>query len=190
MRWLSFLLGCQWTVLFAAGTVVWVLPAFCKVSLQVWQPVENPLCQVFFLTSALYVNYTSAWQSYYCLFTVDMCLIVWLCSSSAVRFLYQIEAAIWISDESIPLYRVFLGSVSNYCINHVGCPVVVIKGTWDSLSPAFFGVLPFKVFEVSIVPFVILYVVLLHNAHLLVLLRNEGCYVVSFIVKEEVLLVV
>jgi len=23
----------------------------------------------------------------------------------------------------------FLGSVSNYCINHVGCPVVVIKGT-------------------------------------------------------------
>nr|ACG33352.1 ER6 protein [Zea mays] len=28
-----------------------------------------------------------------------------------------------------PLKRVFLGSVSNYCINHVGCPVVVIKGT-------------------------------------------------------------
>ena len=39
-------------------------------------------------------------------------------------------------------------------------------------------------------PFVILYDVLLHNVHLLVLLRNEGCYVVSFIVKEEVLLVV
>ncbi|RLN09790.1 hypothetical protein C2845_PM11G25010 [Panicum miliaceum] len=28
-----------------------------------------------------------------------------------------------------PLKRMFLGSVSNYCINHVGCPVVVIKGT-------------------------------------------------------------
>ena len=39
-------------------------------------------------------------------------------------------------------------------------------------------------------PFVILYDVLLHNVHLLVLLWNEGCYVVSFIVKEEVLLVV
>lgn len=28
-----------------------------------------------------------------------------------------------------PVKRMFLGSVSNYCINSVGCPVVVIKGT-------------------------------------------------------------
>ncbi|XBI09667.1 hypothetical protein VPH35_137173 [Triticum aestivum] len=28
-----------------------------------------------------------------------------------------------------PFKRMFLGSVSNYCINSVGCPVVVIKGT-------------------------------------------------------------
>ncbi|XP_008774998.2 universal stress protein PHOS34 [Phoenix dactylifera] len=28
-----------------------------------------------------------------------------------------------------PIKRMFLGSVSNFCINHVSCPVVVIKGT-------------------------------------------------------------
>lgn len=28
-----------------------------------------------------------------------------------------------------PIKRMFLGSVSNYCINHVNCPLVVIKGT-------------------------------------------------------------
>ncbi|CAA7395806.1 unnamed protein product [Spirodela intermedia] len=28
-----------------------------------------------------------------------------------------------------PIKRMFLGSVSNYCVNHVQCPVVVIKGT-------------------------------------------------------------
>ncbi|KMZ68441.1 Universal stress protein A-like protein [Zostera marina] len=28
-----------------------------------------------------------------------------------------------------PIKRMFLGSVSNFCINHVQCPVVVIKGT-------------------------------------------------------------
>lgn len=39
-------------------------------------------------------------------------------------------------------------------------------------------------------PFVILYDILLHILHLLVLLRDEGCYVVSFVVKEDVLSVV
>ncbi|OAY76855.1 universal stress protein PHOS34-like [Ananas comosus] len=28
-----------------------------------------------------------------------------------------------------PIKRMFLGSVSNYCINHVSCPVLVIRGT-------------------------------------------------------------
>jgi nucleotide-binding universal stress UspA family protein len=27
-----------------------------------------------------------------------------------------------------PIKRMFLGSVSNYCTNHVQCPVIVIKG--------------------------------------------------------------
>lgn len=57
-------------------------------------------------------------------------------------------------------------------------------------QPSFLWCTSFKLFEISIVPFVILYDILLHILHLLVLLRNEGCYVVSFIVKEEVLLVV
>jgi hypothetical protein len=104
---LSFLLGCQ-------SGYLSVITLFFRWNCSLTK-IDSQLSE-----NTLWRSHTSAWRPLpiymYYLSDSAFLLLSFFCIKSKPQ-----------PDESIPLCRVFLGSVSSYCINHVGCPVVVIR---------------------------------------------------------------